>query len=85
MGTGGPNPAAGAGLALISPVKLFRGDRHISKLLDGIAFDSYNDRFGGGTPDDPNPWLTTARLFALPSLRRWSYFRQLFKKCHVSV
>lgn len=59
MGTGGPNPAAGAGLALISLVKLFRGDRHISKLLDGIAFGSYNDRFGGGTPDDPNPWLTT--------------------------
>ena len=59
MGTGGPNPAAGAGLALIGLTKLLRGDRHISKLLDDIAFGSYNDRFGGGTPEDPNPWLTT--------------------------
>ncbi len=59
MGTGGPNPAAGAGLALIGLTKLLRGDHHISKLLDSIAFGSYNDRFGGGTPEDPNPWLTT--------------------------
>ena len=59
MGTGGPNPAAGAGLALIGLTKLLRGDRHISKLLDDIAFGSYNDRFGGGTPEDPDPWLTT--------------------------
>lgn len=59
MGTGGPNPAAGAGLALIGGIKRTRGDRHISKLLDKIAFGSYNDRFGGGTEEDPNPWLTT--------------------------
>ena len=37
--------------------KLF-GERHISKLLDKIAFGSYNKRFGGGTEDDPSPWLT---------------------------
>ena len=58
MGTAGPNPAAGAGLALISIVKLFRGDRHISKLIDNIAFGSYNNRFGGGSESDPKPWLT---------------------------
>ncbi len=59
MGTGGPNPAAGAGLALISLTKLLRGERHVSKLLDHVAFGSYNDRFGGGTAEDSNPWLTT--------------------------
>lgn len=59
MGTGGPNPAAGAGLALIGLTKLLRGDHHISKLLDSIAFGNYNNRFGGGTSEDPNPWLTT--------------------------
>ena len=59
MGTAGSNPAAGMGLALISVLKLFKGERHISPLVDNIAFGSYNDRFGGGTPEDPNPWLTT--------------------------
>jgi len=59
MGTGGPNPVAGAGLALIGGIKCVRGERHISPLLDKIAFGSYNERFGGGTPEDPNPWLTT--------------------------
>lgn len=59
MGTGGPNPVAGAGLALIGGIKCVRGDRHISPLLDKIAFGSYNERFGGGTTEDPNPWLTT--------------------------
>ncbi len=58
MGTGGPNPAASAGLAVVALVKLFCGDRHISKLVDNLAFGSYNKRFGGGTPDDPSPWLT---------------------------
>ncbi len=59
MGTGGKNPAAGAGLALISLVKLFRGDRYISPLIDKLAFGSYNKRFGGGTKDNPSPWLTS--------------------------
>ncbi len=58
MGTGGPNPVAGVGLALIELIKLFFGDRHVSKLVDNIAFGSYNARFGGGTEDDPSPWLT---------------------------
>lgn len=59
MGTAGPNPAAGAGLALISIIKLFRGDKHFSRLIDNIAFGSYNNRFGGGSESDPKPWLTT--------------------------
>ncbi len=58
MGTGGKNPAAGAGLAVIAIIRSFYGDRHISKLVDKLAFGSYNERFNGGTPQDPSPWLT---------------------------
>ncbi len=59
MGTGGRNPAAGAGLALIAMIRAIRGDHHVSKMIDKIAFGSYNKRFGGGTKDDPSPWLTS--------------------------
>lgn len=59
MGTGGANPAAGAGLALISLIKLFKGDRHISKFIDGVAFGSYNSRFKDELDIAPGAWLTT--------------------------
>lgn len=59
MGTGGPNPVAGVGLSLIGGIKALRGDRYVSPLIEKIAFGSYNERFGGGTAEDPNPWLTT--------------------------
>jgi alpha-beta hydrolase superfamily lysophospholipase len=58
MGTGGSNPAAGVGLALIELIKLFKGDKHISRLIDNIAFGSYNKRFGGDIPEDHKLWLT---------------------------
>ena len=58
MGTGGKNPATGAGLFVISLIKLFFGDKYISPLVDKLAFGSYNKRFGGGTENDPSPWLT---------------------------
>lgn len=58
MGTGGANPAAGIGLALIGFIKLFKGDKHVSRLVDSIAFGSYNKRFGEGSPDDSKLWLT---------------------------
>lgn len=58
MGTGGPNPAANAGLALISLIKLFKGDRYHSKLIDSIAFGNYDSRFSDSTPDCPKAWLT---------------------------
>lgn len=58
MGTGGRNPAANIALALIAIIKAFRGEKHFSKLLDTLAFGSYNKRFGGGTKEDPKPWLT---------------------------
>lgn len=58
MGTGGANPAAGAGLALASVIRALRGEKHISPLLESLAFGTYNKRFGGGTDADPKPWLT---------------------------
>lgn len=59
MGTGGPNPVAGMGLVLVNIVKRLRGERHISKLLDNLAFGNYNDAWGGGTELDTAPWLTS--------------------------
>ncbi len=56
MGTGGKNAAAGAGLVLIALVKLFKGDKHISKLVDRLAFGSYNKRFAA--ENNPSAWLT---------------------------
>ncbi|MBE6534385.1 MAG: alpha/beta hydrolase [Ruminococcaceae bacterium] len=58
MGTGGPNPAAGAGLALIAVIKVFKGDKHYSKLIDNVAFGSYNKRFGATNEGDSKLWLT---------------------------
>ncbi len=57
MGTGGPNPAANMGLAVIATIKLFRGQKYISKLVDDLAFGSYNKRF---TDNDENnlAWLS---------------------------
>ncbi|MBQ7375944.1 MAG: alpha/beta fold hydrolase [Clostridia bacterium] len=68
MGTGGKNPLAAAGLALIAIIKKFYGEKHISKLVDSMAFGAYNKRFGGGSEDDPAPWLTTDE-----SIRRTYY------------
>ncbi len=57
MGTGGSNPMAKPGLLLIALIRHIYGGHHISKLVDRMAFGSYNQRFGGGTQDDPSPWL----------------------------
>jgi alpha-beta hydrolase superfamily lysophospholipase len=59
MGTAGANPLADIGLALIGAIKLFKGEKHISPLVNNIAFGSYNERFGGGTAEDPSPWLSS--------------------------
>ena len=59
MGTGGKNPLADAGLALIGCIKLFCGKKHISQLIDSMAFGAYNKRFGGDELSDPSLWLST--------------------------
>jgi len=59
MGTGGANPAAGVGLALISLIKLFKGEKHISSFVENLAFGSYNSRFKNDADADSKSWLTT--------------------------
>ena len=57
MGTGGANPASNAGLALIGIIKMFYGPKHVSQLVNKLAFGNYNKHF----EDDgvPEPWLTS--------------------------
>ena len=57
MGTGGPSPAIGVGLALIRIVQACKGSRHLSPFLDQVAFGGYNKKFDDGD-SDPNAWLT---------------------------
>ncbi len=59
MGTGAANPAADAGLMLISLIKLVKGDKYRSKLIQNLAFGTYNDRFKEELSVAPSPWLTT--------------------------
>lgn len=54
-GTGGKNPAAGIGIALVNMIAGCKGEHHRSKLIDNIAFGSYNKRCPGRTNFD---WLT---------------------------
>lgn len=56
MGTGGPHPASGVGLALIKTVKAFRGGKTYSPFVDRLTFGSYNKRFSAD--GDPRAWLT---------------------------
>ncbi len=66
MGTGGPNPIAGVGLGVIGAIKLLKGERHISPMIDKLAFGTYNARFGGvdkhsTDPTDHYQWLNTQK------------------------
>ena len=56
MGTGGPNPLAGAGLLLIAAMKLFGRDRDISNFVHKMAFGAYNKKFAA---DGKRGWLTS--------------------------
>ncbi len=57
MGTGGPMPIVVFGLYLSKIIRAIKGPRHISKLVDFLAFGSYNKRFKA--ENDPYAWLTT--------------------------
>ncbi len=56
MGTGGPNPVAGAGIALAGVIQALRGERHVSGLLYSMAFGGYNKPFAA--EHDLYSWLT---------------------------
>ena len=55
MGTGGSNPAAGAGRTLAKIIKKLKGERYVSEFLDGMMFGSYNKKTENLTGRD---WLT---------------------------
>lgn len=57
-GTSGKNPLAGAGLLVTDIVKLIRGEKYVSKIVNRMAFGSYNKRFEGISKYD---WLTKER------------------------
>lgn len=56
MGTGGPNPIAGAGLLIIAAMKLFGRGKKVSVFLQKMAFGSYNKKCD---EDGKRGWLTT--------------------------
>ena len=58
MGTGGPNPATGAGIAFLKMDVALKGERHFSKTANKLVFGSYNDRFKG---EDGTAWLSVNR------------------------
>lgn len=55
MGTGGPNPASGVGLAILNTISALKGEKYVSPFADKLMFGSYNKRFGY---DDEYNWLT---------------------------
>ena len=57
MGTGGPMPILVFGLYLSRIIRTIKGPRHISKLIEALAFGSYNAKYKD--ENDPNSWLTT--------------------------
>lgn len=54
-GTAGPNPAAGAGIVIANLIAKVKGSHYRSKLIDKIAFGSYNKKTRGRTAFD---WLS---------------------------
>lgn len=56
MGTGGPNHISTLGLLLCDIMKIFNGARGYSRLIENIAFGSYNSRFDAS--EGPQAWLT---------------------------
>lgn len=55
-GTSGPNPLLPFGISLARLIRLFRGGRHRSKLITGLAFGSYNSKFP--KEEGSSAWLT---------------------------
>lgn len=54
-GTAGPNPAAGAGKMVANLIIKLKGDHYKSKLIDKMAFGTYNSKFEQRTAFD---WLS---------------------------
>ena len=52
-----PGPVTGAGLVMVALQSVFMGEKHVSKLTDGIIFGGYNKRIKGGRTS--YDWLST--------------------------
>lgn len=59
MGTGGPNPAASAGVALSGLIKAFKGDHGYSSFIYSMAFGAYNKGFK--QENDQYAWLSVSK------------------------
>lgn len=60
-GTAGPRPALiGGGKIAVKLVKLFKGGNSIVKMLDNLAFGSYNKRIEN--PSNKNSWLSANEM-----------------------
>lgn len=55
-GTSGPNPKAGLSKPLVRLISTAKGERHRSKLIYGLAFGNYNDRYEKGC--DRLSWMS---------------------------
>ena len=56
MGTGGPLPISIIGVYLARIIRVIRGPKHYSPLMDMIAFGSYNAKYT--KEEGPHAWLT---------------------------
>lgn len=57
-GSPSKNPMVGAALALVGIQKAIKGDRHRSKLIQKLAFGSYNNKIE--SPASSNAWLSAS-------------------------
>lgn len=55
-GSPGSNPAAGAGLMLIKLIETFKGERHRSRLMQGMTTGAFAKKFPD--PNHPAAWLS---------------------------
>lgn len=55
MGTGGPNSASGAGIAVLKLIIKTKGERHTSPFIEKLMFGSYNVKF---PEDDTHAWIS---------------------------
>lgn len=57
-GSGGKNPLVGMGMALAKLIRMMRGARHRSPLIENLAFGAYNKHYPKN--EGHNAWLTRA-------------------------
>lgn len=57
MGTAGKNKLAGLGIMVAKTIKLFKGERHVSKFMDKMVFGSNNKKFAH--ENSKRSWITS--------------------------